>query len=173
MISEIKHYNPLQRLLCQLVAVQLFDLLFFCLGWFSPWLIARDSEHLCTGEETDSWLRSGSSLGHLPPSQSINLPTLNCSLNYWEHYSPLECQIVNSGLYRPQFVFLSANIFLEGTPLDPSSFTPSVCHFIPLGLVGAHLFIKSGRGICLLYKLYTNLDYKGCQGMCAYTNLSL
>ena len=44
--------------------------IFLCLGWFSSGLIAGDSEHLCTGGETDSWLRGGSSLGRYPPSQS-------------------------------------------------------------------------------------------------------
>ena len=35
-----------------------------------------DSEHLCTGGEPDSWLRSGSSLGRFPPSQSGCADTL-------------------------------------------------------------------------------------------------
>ena len=61
---------PLQSV--NAVAVQLFDLLYFLyLGWFSSWLIAVDSDHLCTGgTETALWLRSGSSWGHSPPSQS-------------------------------------------------------------------------------------------------------
>ena len=45
-------------------------LFFFVWGDFPSWLIAVDSDHLCTGGQTDSWLRSGGSLGHFPPSQS-------------------------------------------------------------------------------------------------------
>ena len=54
------------------VVAQLFDLLYFlCLGWFSSWLIAGDSDHLCTGgTEAPPWLRSGSSWRCSPPSQS-------------------------------------------------------------------------------------------------------
>ena len=37
---------------------------------FPSWLIAGDSDHLCVGGETVSWLRSGSSLERFPPSQS-------------------------------------------------------------------------------------------------------
>ena len=63
----------------------------------------------------------------------------------------------SSRLWRLYSVFLAAHITLVGklclfwNPLKtPSPYTPSVWHFISLGLVGAHLFIIPGRGISLL-----------------------
>lgn len=46
--------------------------------------------------------------------------------------------------------FFGGTLFISGTPLNPSPLTPSVYHVIPLGLVGAQLFIIPRRGICLL-----------------------
>lgn len=65
-----------QNMLEQLHRLRLVSLLSLFGSDFSNflinyWLIAVDSDHLCAGWWCrDSWLRSGSSSGHFPPSQS-------------------------------------------------------------------------------------------------------
>ena len=71
---------------------------------------------VCRVVKTDSWLRSGSSLGHFLPSQSRRHNVLyaqgaltlilNLSLTH-ENFIPLRLPAKNSGLFRPYCVFLS------------------------------------------------------------------
>ena len=67
--QTLKMFSYVRKSQCSSPIV--WGLIFFLVcADFPSWLIAGDSDHLCVGGETDSWLRSGSSLERFPPSQS-------------------------------------------------------------------------------------------------------
>ena len=140
-----------------------------CLGWFSLLNNCRGFRSPVHRWE-DSWLRSGSSWGRFPPSQSRcddglfvtaykrwGMAHRWLSLSFWicpctwrePHIGRFRLAVRNSVLLRPYWVFLAAHIVQSEESMymweplsNPSLYTPSVLHVISLMLVGC---------ICLLF----------------------